>query len=103
MGFSCCCYDRDIDRRLSPAQVVLYGMQKSIKTVVVLSPEFVESSWSNLKVRSENVNMHWFEDHYEMIDFMVIFYDIQYCVRVKSVGFDQWLCLLILTITYKQC
>ena len=50
MGFSCCCYDRDIDRRLSPAQAVLYGMQKSVKTVIVLSPEFVEYSWSNLKV-----------------------------------------------------
>lgn len=50
LGFKCCCHERDLDCSLSLPQAVLYGMKNSVKTVVVLSPDFVSSTWSSCEV-----------------------------------------------------
>lgn len=45
LGFRCCCYERDLNSNLSQPQGVLYGMKHSLKTVIILSAEFVTKMW----------------------------------------------------------
>ena len=46
LGFRCCCHERDLSSSLSQPQGVLYGMKNSLKTVCLLTPEFVSSTWA---------------------------------------------------------
>ena len=50
LGFKCCCHERDLSLSLSQPQSVLYGLKNSLKTVVVLSPDFVAATWSGCEV-----------------------------------------------------
>ena len=49
LGFRCCCHERDLMSSLSQPQGLLYGVKNSLKTVVILSPDFVSATWQNLE------------------------------------------------------
>ena len=47
LGFRCCCYERDLAETtgLSQPQSVLFGVKNSLKTILVLTPNFVNMTW----------------------------------------------------------
>ncbi len=57
LGFKCCCPERDLSANLSQPQGVLYGMKNSMKTVMILSPEFVSSTWGCCEVIVSEVDL----------------------------------------------
>ncbi|ELU15394.1 hypothetical protein CAPTEDRAFT_224550 [Capitella teleta] len=52
-GFKCCCHERDFDAQTSLKQTVHYGIKHSLKTVIVLSPDFVTETWCDSDSESQ--------------------------------------------------
>jgi len=53
MGFQCA--NRHRNDALTVAQWVLSGMQHSLQTIIVLSPEFLQSTWPYCEVKLNQV------------------------------------------------
>ena len=47
LGFKCCCLERDFEPKTTLTSKASYGMKNSLKTIIVLSSDFMSDTWNN--------------------------------------------------------
>jgi len=47
IGFKCCCLERDFEPKTTLSSKAHYGVKHSLKTVVVISSDFLSDTWNS--------------------------------------------------------